>query len=96
VGLPDVARVEITVSPEAARTELVGRHGGGWRARVAAPPERGRANRALVELVAELTGVTRERVTVVAGAGSRRKLLEVEGLSANELDRRLELGRQAR
>jgi uncharacterized protein len=91
-----VARVEITVSPWAARTELVGRHGGGWRARVAAPPERGRANRALVELVAELAGVTRERVTVVAGAGSRRKLLEVEGLSANELDRRLELGRQAR
>jgi uncharacterized protein (TIGR00251 family) len=90
-----MARVEITVSPGAARTELVGRHGGGWRARVAAPPERGRANRALVELVAELAGVGRERVAVVAGAGSRRKVLEVEGLGADELDRRLE-GRQGR
>jgi uncharacterized protein len=90
-----MARVEITVSPGAARTELVGRHGGGWRARVAAPPERGRANRALVALVAELAGVGRERVAVVAGAGSRRKVLEVEGLGADELDRRLE-GRQGR
>ena len=84
-----MARVEITVSPGAARTELVGRHGGGWRARVAAPPERGRANRALVELVAELAGVGQERVTVVAGAGSRRKVLEVDGLGAEELDSRL-------
>ena len=90
-----MARVEITVSPGAARTELVGRHGDGWRARVAAPPERGRANRALVELVAELAGVGRERVAVVAGAGSRRKVVEVEGLGAEELDRRLE-GRQGR
>jgi uncharacterized protein len=90
-----MAKVEITVSPGAARTELVGRHGGGWRARVAAPPEGGRANRALVELVADLAGVGRERVTVVAGAGSRRKVVEVDGLGADELDRRLE-GRQGR
>ena len=84
-----MARVEITVSPGAARTELVGRHGGGWRARVVAPPERGRANCALVELVADLAGVRREKVTVVAGAHSRRKVLEVDGLGADELDRSL-------
>jgi uncharacterized protein len=79
-----MARVAITVSPTAARTELVGRHGDGWRARVAAPPQRGRANRALVDLVAELVGVPRERVAVVAGA--------VDGLDADELDRRLARG----
>jgi len=84
-----MARVAITVSPGAARTELVGRHGDGWRARVAAPPERGRANRALVELVAGLVGVSLDRVAVVAGAGGRRKVVEVEGLGADELDRRL-------
>jgi uncharacterized protein len=87
-----MARVAITVSPTAARTELVGRHGDGWRARVAAPPERGRANRALVELVAELVGMPRERVAVVAGTASRRKVVEVDGLDADELDRRLARG----
>jgi uncharacterized protein (TIGR00251 family) len=84
-----MARVAITVSPGAARTELVGRHGDGWRARVAAPPERGRANRALVGLVAELAGVPRDRVALVAGASGRRKVVEVGGLEADELDRRL-------
>jgi uncharacterized protein len=84
-----MARVSITVSPGAARTELVGRHGDGWRARVAAPPERGRANQALVALVAELAGVPRDRVDVVAGTGSRRKVVEVDGLDSDELDRRL-------
>jgi uncharacterized protein (TIGR00251 family) len=84
-----MARVAITVSPGAARTELVGRHGDGWRARIAAPPERGRANRALVELIAEAARVRRDRVILVGGAGSRRKVLEVEGLDAHELDRRL-------
>ena len=84
-----MARVAITVSPGAARTELVGRHGDGWRARIAAPPERGRANRALVELIAETARVRRDRVLLVGGAGSRRKVLEVEGLDDDELDRRL-------
>jgi uncharacterized protein len=85
-----MARVELTVSPGASRSELVGRHGAGWRARIAALPERGRANRALVELVAELAGVPRDRVRVVAGAGSRRKVVEVAGLDDAELDRRLD------
>jgi uncharacterized protein len=85
-----MARIELTVSPGAARTELVGRHGDGWRARVAAPPERGRANAALAELLAGLLDVPLDRVAVVAGKSSRRKVVEVEGLDADELDRRLE------
>jgi uncharacterized protein (TIGR00251 family) len=89
VGLPDMARVELTVSSGAARSELVGRHGGGWRARIAAPPERSRANSELVALLAETLGVRLEEVTVVAGRAGRRKFVEVEGLSAAEIDRRL-------
>jgi len=90
VRLPAVARVEVTVSPGAARSELVGRHGPGWRARISAPPERGKANRALEELLADVLGVRRDRVAVVAGQTSRRKVVEVEGLEAPEVVRRLE------
>lgn len=80
----------MTVSPGARKSKLVGRHGSGWKARVAAPPEGGKANRALEELLAAALGVPRDRVVVVAGRTARRKVVEVEGLEAPELVRRLE------
>jgi hypothetical protein len=84
-----VARITVTVSPGAARSELVGRHGDGWKARIAAAPERGRANDALVALLAETLDVPRKRVRVVGGHTSRRKVVEVEGVEAIEIARRL-------
>lgn len=84
-----MARITITVSPGAARNELIGRHGDGWRARVAAPPERGRANEALVDLLAGLLDVPRSSVRVVAGRGGRAKVVEVDGLDPLELESRL-------
>jgi uncharacterized protein (TIGR00251 family) len=84
-----VARISVTVSPGAKRTELVGRHGDGWKARVAAPPEGGRANQALVALLAAKLEVPRDRVSVVAGQASRRKLIEIDGLDSSEIARLL-------
>jgi uncharacterized protein (TIGR00251 family) len=84
-----VARISVTVSPGASRTELVGRHGDGWRARVAAPPERGRANQALIRLLAAALDVPRSSVSVVVGGTARAKVVEVEGLEAAEVERRL-------
>ena len=68
----------------------MGRHAAGWKARIAAPPERGKANRALEELLADVLGVRRDRVSVVAGRAARRKVVEVEGLEAPEVVWRLE------
>jgi uncharacterized protein YggU (UPF0235/DUF167 family) len=84
-----VARISVTVSPGASRSELVGRHGDGWRARVAAAPERGRANEALCSLLAGVLGIPRRSVSVVAGQGARVKLVEIDGLEAAEIDSRL-------
>lgn len=83
------ARISVTVSPGASRTELVGRHGEGWKARVAAPPERGRANQALVELLAAALEVAAGSVRVVAGQRSRSKIVEIETLESREVERRL-------
>jgi uncharacterized protein len=85
-----MTRISITVSPGAARTQLVGRHGDGWKARIAAPPERGRANDALVELLAGALEVPRSSVRVVSGLAAKAKVVEVDGLSAVEAERRLE------
>jgi uncharacterized protein len=85
-----VARITLVVSPGARRTELVGRHGDGWKARVAAPPESGRANDAVEELLSSLLDVPRREVSVVTGRRSRQKVVEVRSLDTQEAERRLE------
>lgn len=84
-----MARISVTVSPGASRSELVGRHGDGWRARIAAPPERGRANDALCKLLAARLSVPRGSVRVVAGQAARAKVVEIDDLDATEIERRL-------
>jgi uncharacterized protein len=84
-----VARITVTVSPGASRSELIGRHGDGWKARIAAPPERGRANAALVMLLATALGVRRDQVRIVSGETARRKVIQIEGLEETEVTRRL-------
>ena len=84
-----MGRINVTVSPLAGRSELVGRHGDGWRARVAAAPERGRANDALCALLAGLLQVPRGSVHVVGGQTGRRKVVEVDDLDSAEIERRL-------
>lgn len=57
--------------------------------RVVAAPERGRANDAVVALLAETLSLRHEDVAVVGGATSRDKVVELAGISAEEADRRL-------
>ena len=59
--------------------------------RVAAPAERGRANEALLDLLAGALSVSRSRVTLVAGAASREKVVRLDGLEPGEVERRLSL-----
>jgi uncharacterized protein len=56
---------------------------------VAAPPERGRANEAAVALLAETLRLQPDDVKLVAGHGSRDKVVEVSGIAPSEAARRL-------
>lgn len=87
--LRPVARIVVTVSAGARQSELVGRHADGWKVRVAAAPERGRANEELCAFLATLMAVRREDVSIVSGHGSRRKIVAVATVDAGELDQRL-------
>ncbi len=83
-------RLRLRVTPGATRTELAGRHGDAWKVRVSAAPERGRANDAVVRLLANRLGVPRDTVSVVSGQASRDKVIELRGLARAEAERRLE------
>jgi uncharacterized protein (TIGR00251 family) len=75
-------RFSVRVQPRAARSGVAGLHGGALRVRLSAPPVDGAANEELVELLAERLGVPRRDVSIVGGAASRSKLVEVRGVSA--------------
>jgi uncharacterized protein len=82
-------RLRLRVVPGARRSEIVGRHGDAWKVRVKAPPERGAANDAVLELLAEALGVSAGDVRLVSGHGSRDKMVELTGLEAEEAEARL-------
>jgi uncharacterized protein (TIGR00251 family) len=81
--------LRLTVTPGATRPGVAGRHGDGWKLRVAAPPERGKANEAVLALLAETLALPRANVSLVSGAGSRHKTVELSGLEPDEIERRL-------
>jgi uncharacterized protein len=82
-------RLRLRVSPGAARAGVVGRHGEGWKVRVTAAPEGGRANEAVVRLLAETLSVPRGAVTLVSGHGGRDKVVELAGLGPSQIEWRL-------
>jgi uncharacterized protein (TIGR00251 family) len=82
-------RLRLRVSPGAGRAAVIGRYGDAWKVRVAAPPDRGRANSDVVALIADSLGVLRPDVRVVAGASSRDKVVELSGITLEEAERRL-------
>ena len=82
-------RLRVRVSPGARRGGVAGRVGDVWKLRVTAPAEGGRANEAVVRLLADTVDVPRRRVTLVSGHTARDKVVELEGLQAAEVERRL-------
>lgn len=82
-------RLRLRVIPGAQRSEIVGRYGDAWKVRVAAAPERGKANDAVLDLLAHALEVPRGTVELVGGRASRDKIVSVRGLTVDEADQRL-------
>jgi uncharacterized protein (TIGR00251 family) len=85
-------RLRLRVSPRARSNAIVGRHGDGWKVRVTAPPEGGKANDAVLRLISERLDLPDASVTLVSGPSGRDKIVELAGIDAAEAERRL--GRQ--
>jgi uncharacterized protein (TIGR00251 family) len=84
-----MTRLRLRVSPGAGRAAIVGRYGEGWKIRVTAPPEGGRANDAVLRLLAEALAVPRDALTLVSGQSGRDKIVELAGLGPALAERRL-------
>ena len=81
--------ISVRVYPNAAKNEVAGFSDGVWQVRVSAPPVKGKANRELTAFLSEVLGVSRSSLTIVKGHTSRNKVITIDGLSQEEIVRRL-------
>lgn len=84
-----MARIAIHLQPGARRSEVVGWEESTLRIRVQAPASEGRANEALVKLLADSLGISKSRISIERGATSRVKVIAIQGLTLEEIRRRL-------
>lgn len=82
--------LRLQVQPGAGRSEIIGRHGGALKVRVASSPERGRANDACARLLADVFEVNTSAVSLVSGATSRTKRFALAGVEGEAVQEQLE------
>ncbi len=80
-----MGKLMVKVVPSSSRNLIVGWLGESLKIKVQAPPEQGKANAAVVELIASTLGIEQKRIEVVNGHSSPSKVLEVAGFDAAEL-----------
>lgn len=83
----DGVAITVKAVPRASRTEVAGAEGEWLRVRVKAPPVDGKANEALVKFFAEVLGVPKGAVSIVAGDTGRLKRVRVDGVSEEHVRR---------
>ena len=84
------AALTIRVTPRARKTQFGGvLEDGTLRVRVAAPPVEGKANQALINYLAKVLGVRKNRIEIVAGERGLDKILSVVGMTAEEVEEKI-------
>lgn len=82
-------RLNLKVSPKAARNAINGWHGEQLKIAVTAPPDKGKANDAVIKLLAEHLDLPKSALVLIRGHTSTQKLIAIEGVEEGELLRRL-------
>ena len=77
------------MQPKASRNQVDGFEDGTLRLRVTAPPTEGKANAGVIALMAKTLGVSKSRLEIVRGHGSRDKVVAIDTLSEQEVHRRI-------
>jgi uncharacterized protein (TIGR00251 family) len=79
------ATLAVRAQPGAKKNAVLGVHGAALKVAVTAPPEDGRANAALNELLRDWLGVKRSQVELLSGTVNRNKVFLIHGVTAEEL-----------
>lgn len=78
-------RIRVRAVPNSREAAVVGPYGEGWKIRVRSAPEDGKANKELQRLLATILTLDRSAISVVAGVGSRDKIVAISGRTSEEV-----------
>ena len=82
---PQTARLKVKVVPGSSRDQIVGWLGDALKIKVTAPPEKGRANEAVMEVLAERLGLPTDAISVVSGHSSASKVIGINGMDSETI-----------
>ena len=82
-------RLAVKVTPNAGRNEITGFKGGVLQLKIAAPPDKGKANRELTDFLSRILGVKKSSIAIIRGLTSRNKIIAIEDISHEELLKRI-------
>jgi uncharacterized protein len=81
--------LSVKVQPGAGRNAVVGRINGIWKFKIAAAPEKGKANKELVDFLSSLLNIRKDQINILKGQTAHHKIIAVAGLDEAEIVRRL-------
>ncbi len=86
---PDGATLAVRAQPGAKKNAILGVQAGALKVSVTAPPEDGRANEALVEVLKECLDVKRSQIELISGRTNRNKVFLIRGITSEALSEKL-------
>ena len=84
--------IKIRVQPKSSRNQVDGFQDGALRVRVTSAPTEGQANAAVIAILAKTLGVSKSRLEIIRGYSSRDKVVSVDTLTEQEVQRKIEVG----
>lgn len=82
-------RLAVKVTPNAGRNAISGVKDGILQIKIAAPPDKGRANKELIDFLSDRLGVRKSAVTIIKGETGRNKVIDIEGMDRQQALKRL-------
>jgi uncharacterized protein (TIGR00251 family) len=84
-----ILRLAIKVTPNAGRNEVTGFKEDVLHVRIAAPPDKGKANKELADFLSERLGIKKSAISIIKGPNSRNKVIAIAGISREEIIKRV-------
>jgi uncharacterized protein len=78
-------KISIKVVPNAKKNQIIEYNNGLWRIKIAAPPDKGKANKELVEYLRKILKVKKNQVAIISGHTSHSKIIDIDGVSEQDI-----------